>query len=257
MTVTLEVREQVLANLKQIESDNDVQILFAVESGSRAWGFSSPNSDYDIRFVYKRCRSDYLSLGHDKSQDVIEKMAEGDLDFSGWDIRKALKLASCSNPSLAEWARSPICYRGRDFQDSLARITSQCYSIDTAVRAYFSMAKGNHTKYIKDRETVVYKRYLYVLRPLLVVRWILRNQEPPPVLFDFLIDGGLPLSFRNEVTGLIELKRSGAELGKGSRLRAIDEFIDNRINNPPGPRPQFCPNETSIPMLDSFLFSVI
>jgi len=95
------MKEKIKANLKQIEKEKQVEIVFAVESGSRAWGFASPDSDYDIRFIYKHDLEYYLSLW--EKTDVIEFMTEDDLDGSGWDLRKTVKLLAKSNAPLLEW----------------------------------------------------------------------------------------------------------------------------------------------------------
>lgn len=100
------MKEKILQKLKEIEKSKNVEILFAVESGSRAWGFASPDSDYDIRFIYKHKTEYYLSLW--EKPDVIEFMTEDDLDGSGWDLRKAVKLLAKSNASLIEWLFSLI-----------------------------------------------------------------------------------------------------------------------------------------------------
>jgi predicted nucleotidyltransferase len=245
--------KEILSHLHLIELEKDVKILFAIESGSRAWGFSSPNSDYDIRFVYKRKRADYLSLSYSRKHEVIEQMGPGDLDFSGWDIRKALQLALHSNPSLCEWVHSPICYIGHDFRERLKQLVNENYSLDTLVRAYHSMAKGNYIKYIKDRDPVSYKRYLYVLRPLLIENWMLSYSRIAPIEFAKVRSYGFPF-LNNEIDELLRLKTSGEEIGEGPRMFAIDAFIQASMNNPPGPKPLFGENVADIGAYESFMF---
>jgi len=109
-------RRQILDALRRVERDHDVEIVFACESGSRGWGFSSPDSDYDVRFVYRHCAEWYLTAteraGKGQPQrDVIELPIDAELDVGGWDLRKALRLLDNSNPTLWEWLRSPIVYR--------------------------------------------------------------------------------------------------------------------------------------------------
>lgn len=94
--------------LTDVARDHDVRIIFAIESGSRAWGFPSPDSDYDVRFVYAHRPDWYLSLR--PGRDVIELPIEGDLDINGWDLRKALNLMLKPNPVLLEWLSSPVRY---------------------------------------------------------------------------------------------------------------------------------------------------
>ena len=256
-TIPIDKYRDIALALNRIEMEEDVIILGAIESGSRAWGFSSPNSDYDIRFIYKRRKNDYLSLAYNRTHEVIERKYPGDLDVSGWDIRKALQLGARSNPSLAEWAVSPICYRGRPFMDSLAGLIESTYSLDTLIRAYRSMARGNYVKYIKDREIVSYKRYLYVLRPLLMERWMLYHQEPAPMVFDKVrrVPIAIP-GFNEEVDELIRRKTSGEEMGKGPRLPAIDSFIQVAVASTPcGIKPTFDEGSSSLPTYDTFLFA--
>lgn len=78
------MRETILSKLDEIENRENVRILLAVESGSRAWGFASRDSDYDVRFIYVRPKEDYLRL--EKTKDVIELPIEGELDINGWDL---------------------------------------------------------------------------------------------------------------------------------------------------------------------------
>ena len=99
----------ILERLSEIERKEHIRIIHAAESGSYAWGFSSVQSDHDIRFVYVRPLEYYLRL--DKTQDVIEYPESDNIDIIGWDLKKALKLVYKSNPTIFEWSRSPIVYR--------------------------------------------------------------------------------------------------------------------------------------------------
>lgn len=118
MQIKEKIRREILARLKQIEKDEDVDIFYACESGSRAWGFPSADSDYDVRFIYSRPTDWYLSI--DEKRDVIELPIVDEIDISGWDVKKALKLLRKSNPPLLEWLQSPIVYKNKpaktDFQ---------------------------------------------------------------------------------------------------------------------------------------------
>lgn len=240
------------AALYAIENDHNVRVVAAVESGSRAWGFHSNDSDFDVRFIYCRYPEDYLSIGYSKDEEVIEHMAPGKLDLSGWDIRKAFKLAACSNPSIAEWAQSPIIYRGHRFLARLETLINRFYSVDTAIRAYHSMARGNYVKYVKDRDPVSYKRYLYVLRPLLIVDWIRRNNRMPPVRFN-KVSVTHELLLNAEICDLLRRKAAGGEMGEGPHLPAADRYIEHAMANPPGPRPVFERNNESVEHYDRFL----
>src|SRR4030065_2466253 len=102
------MEETIRAHLGQIEADENVKVVYACESGSRAWGFPSADSDYDVRFLYVRPVEWYLSI--DEKRDVIERLVSEGLDINGWDLKKALGLFRKSNPPLLEWLGSPIVY---------------------------------------------------------------------------------------------------------------------------------------------------
>ena len=156
--------------LREIEKQENVRILLAVESGSRAWGFASPDSDYDVRFIYVRQKEDYLKL--ESVRDVIELPIDDMLDINGWDLQKTLRLLYKSNPTLFEWFSSPIIYMETEFADQFRRVMSNYFSSKRSLYHYISMAEGNYREYLK-RDMVRAKKYFYVLRPVLACRWIL------------------------------------------------------------------------------------
>ena len=245
-----------MARLRRIEAIHDVRLIAAVESGSRAWGFESPNSDFDVRFIYARRKSDYISLTYQSEHDTIEAIDSDGLDLAGWDIRKALKLAASSNPSIAEWSASPVVYAGGQFLRTLRGCIYGNCSVETILKAYHSMARGNYNKYVKGKDPVPYKRYLYVLRPLLNVRWILRTGLIPPVRFS-RVSHTTNLRLNEEIATLVAMKRSGEEMGEGPRLPAIDQFIEAAINSFPGERPVFDAKSSSLPIFDDLLSAVL
>lgn len=163
----------IVQKLHEIEEKEHVKILLAVESGSRAWGFASPDSDYDVRFLYVRTREDYLQL--DPLRDVIEQPINDLLDINGWDLQKALRLMYKSNPTLFEWLKSPIIYMETEFADEMRRVMSDYFSVRHSLYHYISMAEGNYKKYLRT-EMVKAKKYFYVLRPLLAGQWILESE---------------------------------------------------------------------------------
>lgn len=164
--------------LTQIESQYEVRVLYAVESGSRAWGFASVDSDYDVRFIYVHRRDWYLTIF--EGRDVIEEMLPLDLDVSGWDLRKALKLLQKSNPPLIEWLGSPILYReSPEFMTKLRKIAGEGYSAKHCAHHYLSMAHSNFRTYLQS-DRVRAKKYLYVLRPLMAARWVVEGKGIPP-----------------------------------------------------------------------------
>lgn len=217
--------------LQEIESKDQVKIVYACESGSRAWGFPSADSDYDVRFLYVRPRDWYLSIDLESRPDVIELPINDELDVSGWDIRKALQLLRKSNPPLLEWLTSPIVYREvSDIADRLRALASEVYSPIACAHHYLHMAQGNYREYLKD-DPVWIKKYFYVLRPLLAIKWIEQKNSVVPMAFGTLIeelikDEGL----KETIERLIEKKKQGQELDRGPRIRLISEYIEAELN---------------------------
>jgi predicted nucleotidyltransferase len=179
------VKDRVLAELQRIERENGVRVLLAVESGSRAWGFASPDSDYDVRFVYAHNRDWYISVL--EPRDVIEQMLPGDLDISGWDLRKTLRLFSKCNLALNEWLRSPIVYSEvGEFRQQLAELMPQFFNPIAGIHHYRSMATRAFNENYADGFIGI-KKLFYVLRPLLACRWIERRRSQPPTRFAELV----------------------------------------------------------------------
>src|SRR5690606_13894549 len=124
------VREEIMRRIRDAEQEHGVRVLYAVESGSRAWGFASPNSDYDVRFIYVHPHDWYLSVDLEDKRDVIEYEIVDDIDINGWDLRKALKLFWKSNPSFVEWMQSPIVYvDDRTFSEGVRSLMPGIYSV--------------------------------------------------------------------------------------------------------------------------------
>jgi predicted nucleotidyltransferase len=179
------VKDRVDVELTRIEREYEVRVLLAVESGSRAWGFASPDSDYDVRFVYVHPREWYVSIF--EQRDVIEEMRPGDLDISGWDLRKTLRLFSKCNVALNEWLGSPIIYRETpQFRPQLAAMIPRFFNPIAAVHHYRSMAERSFSENFTDGR-IRLKKLFYVLRPLLACRWIEKNVTQPPTEFSALV----------------------------------------------------------------------
>ncbi|WP_088070991.1 nucleotidyltransferase domain-containing protein [Gottfriedia luciferensis] len=222
------MKEVIRKKLKQIEEEHDVKILFAVESGSRAWGFPSKDSDYDVRFVYVHRKDWYLSI--DQKRGVIEYPINELLDFSGWDLRKALNLFAKSNPSLLEWLRSPIVYSDElTLSAELRKVGNEILSKKACIYHYLHMAKGNYRDYLQGQEVKI-KKYFYILRPILACMWIEKYNEIPPVLFDHLLEmQGLDQDFLDEVNHLLARKKQGDELDIEPKRKVLNEFIEQKI----------------------------
>ncbi|MFW0738690.1 DNA polymerase beta superfamily protein [Flavobacterium sp. T12S277] len=193
------MNEKILKKLKEIEKQKDVKILLAVESGSRAWGFASPDSDYDIRFIYKHKPEYYLSLW--EQPDVIEFMTEDDLDGSGWDLRKSIKLLAKSNAPLIEWLFSPVVYFQDDaFAKQMREMAVECFSPIAVLHHYLGTTKNFME--VCEMEEVKLKSYFYGLRTALAGKWIIENNTFPPVAFTDL----LPIAPQNIQDKIIELQ---------------------------------------------------
>lgn len=180
------VKEEILARIEKVENEHGVRVLYAVESGSRAWGFESPNSDYDARFIYAHPKDWYVAVDLEDKRDVIEYPIVDEIDINGWDLRKALKLFSRSNPTFVEWLQSPIVYIERgDFAQRARQLLPKVYSVDKGIYHYHSMAKTNYRGYLRE-DLVPIKKYFYVLRPLLSIMWLEKYLEPAPIEFEKL-----------------------------------------------------------------------
>jgi uncharacterized protein len=225
-----EIEQRVNVALNQVETEHGVRVLYACESGSRAWGFASIDSDYDVRFLYIHRHEHYLAV--DAKRDVIEVPIAQDLDVSGWDLRKALGLLRKSNPPLLEWLKSPIVYReDPKFVAEFRVLANQFYSPRRCFAHYLHMAEGNWSKYVRGWDEVALKKYLYVFRPLLACRWIERGCGQVPMLFQQLVEGVLEeQSVRRALTELVERKRLGVELSVSPTVDLLSQFIEPELS---------------------------
>lgn len=187
------MKTRIVEELERIEREHEVRVLLAVESGSRAWGFASPDSDYDVRFIYAHPIDWYVSIA--EPRDVIEEMLPGDLDVSGWDLRKALRLFAKCNLALNEWIGSPITYAEQPgFRRQLASLLPAFFNPIAAMNHYCNMAEQALTDNYSEGRIGI-KKLFYVLRPLYACRWVEHRQTQPPTEFDELVtaewmDGG-------------------------------------------------------------------
>jgi len=223
------VEEAIQESIRRIEATDDVRILYAVESGSRAWGFASRDSDWDVRFIYIRRPAWYLSV--QRRRDVLEYPLNDGLDFSGWDLKKALGLFAKSNPPLLEWLRSPSVYREAfSVAQTLRDLSKTYFSNRSCMHHYFHMAEGNYREYLQG-DPVRVKKYFYVLRPVLACKWIGAHGTMPPMEFSSLVDDQLPVGLRPLVHELLERKRCGDELASGPRIPEINAFLDLEMSS--------------------------
>lgn len=228
------LEELVEGKLREIEETEHVRILHAVESGSRLWGFASPDSDYDVRFIYVRRMEDYLRL--EPCRDVIEWELDETLDINGWDLQKALRQYHRSNATLFEWANSPVVYRTTEEWKAIHEAAAGCFSVKASMYHYYGTAKSNFMEFLQG-DTVKYKKYFYVIRPVLACMWIRDHGCPPPVLFSELMEaelkvdgpGGELAAVCREVERLLEIKELTPESGAGARSEVLNKFIEEQL----------------------------
>jgi predicted nucleotidyltransferase len=218
------IRSEIERHLAAIEADQGVRILFACESGSRGWGFASPDSDYDVRFLYVHPLSWYLRVS--PPRDVIEVPISGVLDINGWELRKALGLLKKGNATLVEWLDSPVVYRAHARFLEAIRLAARCtHRPERSFHHYVHMARGNYRTYLLG-ERVRLKKYLYVLRPLLAARWIEQGRGVAPMRFQDLVDALVTEpALRDAIADLLARKRCALESEHGAPLRVIDDYI--------------------------------
>ncbi|MEZ5594138.1 MAG: nucleotidyltransferase domain-containing protein [Gammaproteobacteria bacterium] len=210
--------------LDQIESDYGVRILLAVESGSRAWGIASPDSDYDVRFIYWHPQDWYLSVF--EQRDVIELPVDNVLDISGWELRKALRLLWKSNAALLEWLHSPQVYRADAKRAWLDALVPSAFLPLSSGHHYLAMARQSQQALLNN-EHVTLKRYCYALRAALCCQWISRYQQVPPVPFRALLNELVDpaTAVHAHITRLLADKSHALERDRAPRDPVLDDFL--------------------------------
>jgi uncharacterized protein len=220
--------EEIEKELRRLETEHEIKILLAVESGSRAWGFASGDSDWDVRYIYINRLEWYLKI--DPLKDSQEEILPNDLDLSGWELKKALRLFRKSNPPLLEWLRSPIVYTEQfSTAAKLRELSRQYFDPKSCMYHYLSMAKGNFREFLQ-RDLVRTKKYFYVLRPVLACDWIRRTNTMPPVEFEKMLDSEVTdAAIRREIDALLKRKIAGDELKEEPRIEILNEFLEEKI----------------------------
>lgn len=225
------IRAEIDRRLKAIMVEEDVQLLMAVESGSRAWGFPSPDSDYDVRFVYLRKRDWYLSLS--PGRDVIEQPIVDEIDLNGWDIRKALGLLLKSNAVISEWMESPIGYcDDHSIIEELRSLADDVLDGRALAHHYANLGRNAADRWLEGDDTVPVKKYFYALRPALVIQHLRLNPSvrPPMNLHELIAACGLSPSLKADIDELVEAKSRTNERGNGTRKPELDMFIRNELS---------------------------
>ena len=225
-----DIQKEIRENLDAIEQKYHVKILLAVESGSRAWGFASPDSDYDVRFIYVHARKEYLRI--DTMKDVIEWQLDEVLDINGWDLKKALLAFAKGNPNVMEWANSPIIYREAPEWETLKETAFRYFSEKSALCHYYGTANNTYLSFLTG-DQIRYKKYFYALRPLLCCRWIERNHQVPPMEFEALLglfseeEECLTPELYASLRELLDRKAETEEKDLNPQMPAIIDFIQS------------------------------
>ncbi|BDD09305.1 hypothetical protein FUAX_17370 [Fulvitalea axinellae] len=239
-------------HVRRIEKENGVKALWVCETGSRAWGFPSPDSDYDVRMIYTRPKNDYLTVW--ESKDTIEYMSDDrELDISGWDLRKAMGLLWKSNASMFERLSSTVIYDWADSEiiDALNNLSQQYFSPKAALHHYLNMG-------IKAFANVQGKKYrlkrlFYALRAALCCRWILEYQTAPPMRIQALLDIlDINADLKERILSLIELKSGKGEAYEHQGEREVFTFIDSTFEYTKASEKRIPANKGDVKALNQF-----
>lgn len=237
--VSREAHAEIRARLEKARASG-VEILLAVESGSRAWGFPSPDSDYDCRFLYARPASDHLTL--EPHRDVMEFPIEDDIDVGGWDLRKALLLALGGNAVVVEWATSPIRYmEAAGFRGRLLPLLAEIVEPARVSRHYLGLARSHIARIGSLSSDVRLKKLFYLVRPIVALDWMQERgftQLPPMNLVECMRRTSLPADVSSAIEELIRRKKQTREMGEGPVPRALALYLESRyghheLNMPP------------------------
>jgi uncharacterized protein len=222
----MEIARKIESELQQLASQEQITILYACESGSRAWGFPSPDSDYDVRFIYLRPLEWYLSI--DDRSDTIDLPVNSLLDINGWDLRKALKLFKGSNSAIYEWIQSPIIYRPSHLTNELLNLAQNYYACRAGIHHYLNMTIGCYREYLQS-DVVKLKKYFYALRPILAAKWIVTHQTFPPMVLSRLLELISRPDILAEIDRLLKLKAISNETTTIPVSPILNNFIQAEI----------------------------
>lgn len=215
--------------IADIEQKFSVKVILAVESGCRAWGFPSLNSDYDVKFIYVNKPDWYISI--DQKQETIELPISNYIDMNGWDILKSFKLLSRYDPSLQEWISSPIVYKSsQDEVDTIKRLAKTSFMPESSFNHYLSMAKTK-LEYIVDKENIRIKNYMYAIRAIFCCQYILAYTSQPPMKISQLLKHLDSEPLKNEIAKLIDIKFENPEKFEIPRVPLIEAFLSEKLSS--------------------------
>ena len=226
----MDTKDLIGNRLLEIEQEHSITIMYACESGSRAWGFASPDSDFDIRFVYKRQLTDYLVLRD--HPDTLEFPIADNLDFGGWDLKKFLNHVGKSNCVMFEWLQSPIVYCNRSgFQQKYRTVIDNCFEPRATLNHYLGLTKRTLLEF-GDAQEVNIKKYFYILRPVLAALWIHEKNAIPPMEFGSLLSGlRIPDKVLSAIAALRKSKQSAVESEMIRRNGPIEDFVNSVVRS--------------------------
>ena len=217
---------RISASLTALEATHGIRILYACESGSRAWGFPSPDSDYDVRFIYCHPAAWYLTL--DEGRDTLDFPVDEKLDLAGWELRKTLRLLRGSNAALFEWLQSPVVYHeALDFRARLAPLLPATFNLKAGLHHYLGQLRRGVEEELVG-EDVRLKRLFYALRSALAARWIRERHTLPPMEFAPL-RVFLPPALEAEVDELLRRKAGANEKTVVARPEALTGFLRDEL----------------------------
>ena len=225
--------------LQQIEKNNNIKILFAIENGSRSWGMASKDSDYDVRFVFYRKIDDYITLCPEKEVITVaydENLKECDIqgsliDICGFDIFKYLKLLLSSNPTTIEWINSHIVYYG-DNNIDLKNYINNNFNQEKLFRHYFSLFRKNYHEFIQQGKAITYKKYLYSMRGILNAKYVYEFDKIPPLDIRATIEttkSFMPENVYEKLEEVIKIKSQGLEKDVILRIPEFDSFFNAEL----------------------------
>ncbi len=245
--------EKIKEILREIEHKKNIRVLYACETGSRAWGFPSPDSDYDIRFIYMHERNWYLSLSQKK--DTIEYI-EGDWDISGWDLRKCLVMLKKSNAALIERFQSPIeYYSGAGFKNDFKTLIDSYYSLTAIFFHHYSLAK-KFWEEIKGKKEFKLKSLFYLVRSLLSCNWIIQDKTVLPMHIEGLMRY-TDDETRNKLKMLIELKKDVTEKYQHQKDEDLDAWIIKTFDIIEASKDQLVVSKTNMSLLNEFFLKML
>ena len=230
MTIEASARAEIARRLETIRREEGITYLLAIESGSRAWGFPSPNSDYDVRFIYRRTAPEYLSL--QPKRDVVERPILHDFDVNGWDISKTLGLLLKHNAVVSEWLDSPIRYLPEaPVIDELRALVDRFFNPHGYALHYANLGANQVQRWLEDELTVPAKAYFYALRPALCIRALRLDPDrrPPMRLQDLMAATALDADLIRTIENLIATKAQAREKAPTHRSARLEALITDEL----------------------------